>query len=623
MDGEITARTKILGELKAVRSKVQDKLLETRAKGIQGVGTKERWLARAGQRALDARAEAERWQAKAAKEDSRTRRVFSEEEKHLDRVRTAMGARVSNAQTHGADRVDLSHTLVEETSLNFDQIRQRHADQTTATAEHKERSAQLRFNASHTAQRQAVAEIRDAVTQSTRSQVASVQSVKKSLDEGSSKVANAQFALMDRHAECRDFLERQNTCSAQARKIACTFQEQEEAEKLMALARLETKLNQTNSLAHQKALNFEEEATIAIDRNEVWESAGLQTVSMAHARCDGETTKASMRFDEAKRALATMQGHSAAYIRSVVEQWEEAKRADAAKVEAAEARTQALKMYCDETMQQCQDLWADRLAKTEKHVDAKKLQLQEKVDGIDNLAKDRVKMMSRQAEEWRQQAQALLSELHANVEVVRARCAERVLEESQAADEKLRQARERYEQRAKLATSRTSEAEARRDAARAEYAAVMARACGATVEARRRGLDNIADIIEPQEVVNVQSWLEPVDEPYSAGPDPALAPHDPRDDHQLPTAAVDIDDVQLSQAATKIQAIQRGKSARREVEMKKAAVIYPEEKSDFNQTTGSTALPGSTMRGADSRGPGLDESQDVALESTAAAELDA
>merc|ERR1712048_673683 len=88
--------------------------------------------------------------------------------------------------------------------------------------------------------------------------------------------------------------------------------------------------------------------------------------------------------------------------------------------------------------------------------------------------------------------------MKSNVEEVRARLQDREMADAQAAHEKVRLARDRQAQRSELAARRTSEAEARRDKALAEYTAVMARIQGAAQEARRRGLDNIADIIEPR-----------------------------------------------------------------------------------------------------------------------------
>merc|ERR1712048_610650 len=130
-----------------------------------------------------------------------------------------------------------------------------------------------------------------------------------------------------------------------------------------------------------------------------------------------------------------------------------------------------------------------------------------------------------------------------NVEEVRARLQERMTTEAEVAHEKVRLARDRQAQRSELAARRTSEAESRRDKALAQYTAVMARIQGAAQETRRRGLDNIADIIEPR--TGTQNAL------FLGLPAPV-----PENDAE-------------EQAAAKIQAVHRGKVARKSVAKKR------------------------------------------------------
>merc|ERR1712032_883638 len=110
-------------------------------------------------------------------------------------------------------------------------------------------------------------------------------------------------------------------------------------------------------------------------------------------------------------------------------------------------------------------------------------------------AQDRVIMMRRQAQEWRTQAERALVAHKVDLDRIRERCEERVQAESGARSEKLMLARNRHAQCVALAGRRITESEARRDVALAENVAVMARIRGAAAEARRRGLDNIANIL--------------------------------------------------------------------------------------------------------------------------------
>merc|ERR1712151_270375 len=124
---------------------------------------------------------------------------------------------------------------------------------------------------------------------------------------------------------------------------------------------------------------------------------------------------------------------------------------------------------------------------------------------IDDLSKQRVNMMQNQARHRRHLAEQRLSELKKHNADVQAACDKLVCTEEETAKEKLSLAAARFEEHLQRAQERTREAEGRRDAARAAYEAVMSRCRGGTMEARRRGLTNIADILEPPRKAAEQS----------------------------------------------------------------------------------------------------------------------
>lgn len=196
--------------------------------------------------------------------------------------------------------------------------------------------------------------------------------------------------------------------------------------------------------------------------------------------------------------MAKLQAQCATYLRNLQQLWDEAKKEDAMKVDMATSRAEELTRQCEEVLRNCEQYCETTLRKTENHAQLKKSQLEEKVAAMDDLAKQRVAMMQRQSKERRQKAEVQLAEFLAHVEEVRTQCAERVRTEAVTADEKVEMARQRFDSEVALAERRQAEAEARRDAARASHAAVMARCIGSAMEARRRGLNNIAEIIEPE-----------------------------------------------------------------------------------------------------------------------------
>mmetsp|Transcript_51568 Transcript_51568/g.144084 ORF Transcript_51568/g.144084 Transcript_51568/m.144084 type:complete len:650 (-) Transcript_51568:341-2290(-) len=574
VDGAMTARGRITQELRNVRGQVQAKLLAARAKGIQDSGIADRALARAGRQALDAKLEADHWRTVAAEEDARQRKVRTDEERHLAKMRWAWDSRINDVQARNQRRVDLAQHLVEHTDMTSEKTRQNHATQMSTTVAHAERAASLQMANARTAQDQARCDVQGAVKQSTRSQLASVREVQQSRDHGIAKVAIAEAALGERVRECRSDLEQEMVCSMQARTFASTLCEQSDRDRHAARQTLEAKLHFTGAQAERKGANYQEELDIARKRNEIWDVTAAQSAAAGGARSVDERARAVAQVDEAKASLATIQVQLATYIRSVLDEWEEAKRKDAVKVEKAVAQTEALRKQCDETLQECRKLWAERLAATQRSVAEKKAELSAKVAEMEKLSDHRVEMMARQAREWREHADRQLADFQKAIEETRVRMAERVAEEVEASAQKIRNARESHDERCRMAAKRTAEAEARRDQARADFATVMARIRGAAMEARRRGLDNIAYVIEPPDCVGL-AWKPP---DSGAGAREA--------------AAVHIQKVQRGNAARKEAA---GKEVRQRLEVatckaEEATCFGGDSGGTFNQT-GSTVLP--------------------------------
>jgi len=610
-DGALTARAQILKEMTGVRNKMQDKLLTARATATASVATADRELARAGKLALDQKLEADRWQARAAEEESRLRNVARREEDNLNRLRKATGDRVAASEACSADRVVRAQGFVEETAATFDQIRQRHAEHAAAQAAHAQRATALHVAGCQTARMQCAYEVNKAVPKLQREKLAQIENMQKAREDAHGKVTAAHLDLQINARECQDHKETQLVCAAQGRKIAATLCEQTEVDRHEALQQLQAKLEFTTSQAQRKVANFNEEKTIADRRNQAWDRTAAQEIAIAQARSEAESAKAVARVQDAKVMLANLQASCAAYIRNVMEQWEEAKADNAAKVQAAQERTDVLRSYCDRSLQQCQRQWADKLVETDRIVDEKQRRLEEKVSKHDELSRRRVEMTHGQAKGWRDQAEKHLAEFKGTAETVRLRQIERVKQEEEVCAEKVRLARARYEQRAELAARRTREAEARRGKALADYTAVMARIAGAAQEARRRGLDNIADIIEPPHRAQQMQQMGLPDLPEGMPEEPEDMAEEPYADADAESAGPDLPEdmpsgPDVEAAALRIQAIQRGKTSRKATEEKRETTQANCESKllvgDDLMATSSTLAPPSTAGSVNAAG---------------------
>lgn len=332
---------------------------------------------------------------------------------------------------------------------------------------------------------------------SVKVQNSSVQLIQNSRKAAENKVVTAQRELKEKQRDCQAAIDREMICHAQSKNIAAEMMRQDDIARDEELKKLERKLAQVHTHMNNTVLVGEEEQAPAAELNVAWENLNSQALEKARSHASVQEAKAEQRVNEAKVLMAKLQADCAAYIRELNDQWEAAKRIDNEKIAAAQHRTDELIQKCSETVQlhnvQCMEI----ISNTEDFARSTRAQLQDRYSSIDGLAKQRVNMMQNQSRERRQHAEQRLTALRKHTKEVQAACEDRVREEESTASEKTRIARTRFEQNLERAQERRKEAQSRRDSAREAYEAVMARCRGATLEARRRGLSNIAEILEP------------------------------------------------------------------------------------------------------------------------------
>jgi len=496
---ETTAKKEILGEMRRVRDQVHGKLAASKARTVLSKGVAGRALAQAGQRALTAREASEAWQDRAAQVESRARGVMSRGEEGLATARKAATERVAEAQAQGAARIEYGQRLLEEATQNHEQLSICHAEHCAAQERHHEQVFILRCQGAERARHDANAQVSLAVEQARREQERSVKEIQAAREAAQAKVAEAQLALTRQRRECEATIEREKICAAQGRRIGHSMREQQDADAEMELRRLEANMQRVATHLERKLADKEAEDSTIKARVEQWESNSARTLEAARTHAAHDEAMAEQCLNAAKVQLANLQAQGAAYIRELQEKWEQAKRADAAKVEAAQARTEKLMAYCEETMRNCERQCEEMLKKTERHAQSKQVQLEERVSTIDNLSKQRVAMMQRQSRERRQLAEQRLEELKRHLEDVKKRTQERVQIEAEAAEEKVNLARKRYSEQTERMERHAAEVTASRAKATEAYEVVMARCRGAAKEAQRRGLDHIVAILEMPE----------------------------------------------------------------------------------------------------------------------------
>lgn len=571
VDETLAARKQIFDEMQAVRSNTQDKLLSARSKGAQGTSVASQALARAGKHALDARTESERWQSRAAVEEARQRAIEQREKQVVAQKQEAARQRVRDAQQHAISQSATDRALVAEASSNYDQIRQRHAEHCNTQMTFAHRHAAVHAASASVARQDAAFHVRNAVNDAVRNHMAAVAEVKQSREDAANRLHVAQRELNTKRNECKDFLERQRVCEAQARKLASNLQEQQNTARMEKLGELDKELAFTDMQSKQKGDNFEQERRIAANRNDDWEVKANNAVDAARQHARHESEQAAQQLQAAKEQLAELHACCAAYLRELTDRWEEAKRQDAAKVKRATERTQSIHEYCANVQEACEQRIAKLLHSIRCHHEAKHNALGSRNLEIDELHKHRVQMHTAQATEWREKAEKQLHHVQVHVMDVQAMCDERVREEAKTAKEKVRLAQERLTEQQELAMRRVAEAEARRDTARRAHAAVFARCTGAADQSRRRGLFEIGDLLEHDE--------DP--------PRPSSCP--------VPEGGPDFEgDPEAEAAILKIQAIARGRATRQRLA---AQGLRPQSRAeeDANLGTASTAAPASSQ----------------------------
>lgn len=496
-DGALSARKELLDEMRSVRDKVHGQLRAQRKQGRQQVDTSSRDLACAGKRNCDAEAEAELWRNNAAEAEAHRRATWERNEASFRRHKMGQDTRVAEADTLASARENHGHRLAEEASDAFDSFYHLHHTHCATQEQHAKNAYSLRDQSCFLAERNCLAQVDWAKKQAGRSHALSAREVREAHEDSSVKVASARQELADRHRQCQDTLAQERVCAGQARKIAVQQKEAQEVDQRVLHGKLEARMQQTVSHLSKKDVLPEERAQTAACRNEAWEERNKKRMDAAQARADKEDVMSAERVDRAKVALSNLQAVCAARINSLLERWEEAKLKDAAKVQAAQEKTDGHLRYCEEQRKRHEDHKANVLQRTQQLSDTKATVLQEKVAALAEISDQRVAMMQRQSQERRRMAETQLAELQRHIEDVRARCAERVKTEEETAQEKIRLSRERHAAASARAAQRAREAEASRDEARVAYDAVMARCHGAAAEARRRGLMNVANILEP------------------------------------------------------------------------------------------------------------------------------
>mmetsp|Transcript_78670 Transcript_78670/g.197657 ORF Transcript_78670/g.197657 Transcript_78670/m.197657 type:complete len:648 (-) Transcript_78670:53-1996(-) len=497
VDTVLAGRKAILDEMRATRDDMHGKLRFARKQGRNDVGSAERALARAGKRALDARTEAEAWHAKAAEAEAHRRATWERNQASFNRHKMGQDTRIAEAEDLAAQRADHGRRITEEAAAAFDAFHRRHKEHCATQERHAAASTGLRVKASEVAEKAMLAEVDWAKGQAARCQALSARDMRGAHEVATVKVASARQDLADRHRQCQDALVQERACAAQARMLAAQQKDSQEVDQGVHKQRLEANLNRVNEHLAAKAVLPVERAEAAEVRNEISAEKNRKLVELANARADKEEQESQWRLERAKVALANLQAQCAAQINELLKHWDEAKRADASKVQAATARTEEVLRYCQECLQHQADHNAKVLERSKNLADSKVATIQERVATIANLSEQRVVMMQQQSQERRRLTEEQLAELQRHTEDVRKRCAERLATEGETAKEKVRIARERNESTVARAELRAREAEHERDLAQQAFDAVIARCVGAAAEARRRGLFDVADIIEP------------------------------------------------------------------------------------------------------------------------------
>mmetsp|Transcript_12176 Transcript_12176/g.23642 ORF Transcript_12176/g.23642 Transcript_12176/m.23642 type:complete len:650 (-) Transcript_12176:100-2049(-) len=519
----LAGRKKILDEMRQVRDKTHSNLRFTKATARHDASIADRALARAGHLALSARGEGDRWRGLADSQEGRARTVLASAEHSLARTREVSRTRALEAQLQGDEHAVRAQKRTEEHAVYKEQIRERHDELASIKEQSADRRAALNMTNAERCRRDAEAKVRAAMEKSAKEQTQAADAIQHARKEAEAKIGEAKRLLAEKRWECEAAVSREQVCAAQARNIAGGIMVKAEDELQVALNRQQENVARTSIHARNKIVIAEGEPPVAMERNREWKDKTEHDIQAAEARRHDEEAKAVKRVENAKIALGNLQAHCAAYIRELLDQWEAAKHADELKVAAARERTDELKRYCKETLEQCQTQCEDLLQSTRDFSASTKSYLEHRVSAIDEQSKHRIIMMQEQARERRQQAEQRVADLEEHVKDVRRRCKDRVDVEESTAEEKERLMSERCQADVARVEMRTREAEASRDRALQEWSHAVARCRGAVLEANRRGLGNIAALLEEElpELGDEEVWQ--LQQTNSIAPEPSSA----------------------------------------------------------------------------------------------------
>lgn len=504
----LAGRKKILDEVRSVRDMTHSNLRTSKATARHDAGVADKALARAGHMALSARGEADRWRGLADSQEGRGRTVLASAEQTLARAREVSRARALEAQLQADKHAVRAQKRTEEHAAYKEQIRQRHDELAAIKDQSADRQAALKMSSADRCRRDAEAKVKTAMEKSSREQMQAAEAIQNARKEAEAKVGEAKRLLAEKRWECEAAVSRERVCAAQARNIAGSIMAKAEDELQVALKRQQESVARASIHARNKIMIAETEPPVAVERNRDWADNMERDVEAQEARRHDEEAKAVKRVENAKIALGNLQAQCAAYVRELLDQWEVAKHADDLKVAAARERLDELKRYCQETLEQCQKQCEDLLQGTRAFAASTKSYLEHRVSAIDEQSKHRVIMMQEQARERRHQAEQRVAELEEHIKDVRRRCKDRVEVEERTAEEKVQLMSERCQADVARVEMRTREAEAARGKALKEWSHAVARCRGAVFEANRRGLGNIAALLEEElpELGDNEAW---------------------------------------------------------------------------------------------------------------------
>eukprot|EP00933_Yihiella_yeosuensis_P033201 TRINITY_DN26919_c0_g1_i1.p1 TRINITY_DN26919_c0_g1~~TRINITY_DN26919_c0_g1_i1.p1 ORF type:complete len:613 (-),score=162.69 TRINITY_DN26919_c0_g1_i1:91-1929(-) len=483
-----------LDDMRRTRDQVHSKLRTAKANAMHDSNSKHCALARAGQRALTARGEADHWGHHATLTERRANASVVRDNEALGDFKRAAGNRLAAAQDAADVRLNGSNRITELAIQHGTMIAESQLHHLETKEAQANRHAQLKVGAARKAQESSREMMALATRNSGSHQMELLREYQRHVGAGSSRVAQAQRELDQQFANSQDDYTREEICGRQMKKNGMELMARAQADFVIGVDRLELKLKQAALYAGGKKVPLQEAAKVLELRKDALAIRTDNEVSAAQERAGKEQEAVEVQIARGKRLLADLQAQSASHISEILKHWEEAKHKEAEKLKDAEKRTQDLLQKClvfkDERDNHCVNFLgtADSLA-------------QERRKAVENnanieyeLAKQGAAASQKQAAERRRQAEARCEQVRRHLEEVQARCKERIAAGIATADEKVQLASARFADQVSLAKRRAEEAIESKDKAAAAFTAVSARCIGGATEVRARGLEEIAGI---------------------------------------------------------------------------------------------------------------------------------